>query len=80
MSDFQKRRQNIWHQGYDSGIYYTTPPLYIKLWLKINFVNSFDVKCPAFTYLCGKIPKLTFEKLKTGVFICPQIIKHFKDQ
>ena len=23
--NFQKIRQNFWHQGYNSGIYYTTP-------------------------------------------------------
>ena len=25
ISKFQKMRQNFWHQGYNSGIYYTTP-------------------------------------------------------
>ena len=25
ISNFQKIRQNFWHQGYNSGIYYTTP-------------------------------------------------------
>ena len=68
-----KRRQNIWHQGYNSGIYYTTPPLHIKLGLKKNFVKSLGVKGPAFTYLCGKFSKLTCEKVKAGVFIGPQI-------
>jgi len=33
-----------------------------------------DVKGPAFTYLCGKFPGLTYEKVKAGVFIGPQII------
>ena len=64
-----KRRQNLWHQGYNSGIYYITPPPHIKLGLKKNFVKALDVKSPAFTYVCGKFPKLTFEKVKTGVFI-----------
>ena len=75
-----KRRQNFWHQGYNSGICYTTPPLHIKLGLKKNFVKALDVKGPAFTYLCGKLSKLTFEKVKAGVFIGPQIRKLFKDQ
>ena len=45
-----------------------------------NFVKALDVKGPAFTYLCGKFPRLTFEKVKAGVFICPQIRQFFKDQ
>ena len=31
-------------------------------------------------YLCGKFPKLTFEKVKAGVFIGLQIRQVFKDQ
>jgi hypothetical protein len=38
------------------------------------------VKGPAFTYLCGEFFRLTFEKLKAGVFIGPQIRQLFKDQ
>jgi len=38
------------------------------------------VKAPAFTYLRGKFPRLTYEKLKAGVFIGPQIRQLFKDQ
>jgi len=75
-----KRRQIFWHQSYNSGIYYTTLPLHIKLGLKKNFVKDLDVKGPAFTYLCGKFPKLTFEKVKVGVFIGPQSRQPFKDQ
>jgi hypothetical protein len=67
-----KRRQNFWHQGYNSGIYYTTPLLHIKLGLKKNFVKALDVKGPAFTYLHGKFPKLTFEKVKQ---VCLLVIK-----
>jgi len=80
ISNFQKIRQNFWHQGYSCGIYYTTPPLHIKLGLMKNFVQALDVKGPAFTYLCGKFPRLTFEKVKAGVFIGPQIRQLFKDQ
>jgi len=56
------------------------PPLHIKLGLMKNFVKALDVKCPAFTYLCGKFPRLTFEKVKAGVFIGPKIRQLFKDQ
>jgi len=48
--------------------------------LKKNFVKALDVKGPAFTYLYGKFPRLTFEKVKAGVFIGPQIRHLFKDQ
>ena len=44
-----------------------------------NFVKALDVKGPAFMYLCGKFPMLTFEKVK-GVFLVPQIRQLFKDQ
>jgi len=39
--------------------------------LKKNFVKTLDMKDPAFTYLCGKFPRLTFEKVKAGVFTGP---------
>ena len=45
-----------------------------------TFVNALDVKGPAFMYLCRKFPRLTFEKVKAGVFIGPQIRQLFKDQ
>jgi len=44
-----------------------------------NFVKTLDVKGPAFMY-CGKFPRPTFEKVKAGVFIGPQIRQLFKDQ
>jgi len=55
------------------------PPLHIKLGLMKNFVKALDVKGPTFTYLCGKFPRLTFEKVKAGVFIGPPIRQLFKD-
>jgi len=45
-----------------------------------NFVKALDVKGLAFTYLCGKFPRLTFEKVKAGMFIGPQIRQLFKAQ
>jgi len=56
------------------------PPLHIKLGRMKNFVKALDVKVPAFTYLCGKFPTLTFEKVKACLFIGPQIRQLFKDQ
>jgi hypothetical protein len=45
-----------------------------------NFVKALDVKGPAVTYLCEKFPRLSFEKVKSGLFIGPQIRQLFKDQ
>jgi len=53
------------------------PPIHIKLGLMKNFVKALGVKGLAFTYLCGKFPRLTFEKVKAGVFIGPQIRQLF---
>ena len=50
------------------------PPLHITLALMKNFVKALDVKGPAFMYF-----RLTFEKVKAGVFIGPQIRQLFKD-
>jgi len=46
----------------------------------MNFIKALDVKGPAFTYLCRKFPRLTFEKVNAGVFIGVQIGQLFKDQ
>jgi len=56
------------------------PPLHVKLGLMKNFVKALNVKGPAFTYLSGKFPRLTYEKVKAGVIIGPQIRQLFKDQ
>jgi len=50
-----------------------SPPLHIKLGLMKNFVKALDVKGPAFTYICGKFPRLTSEKVKAGVFTGTEI-------
>jgi hypothetical protein len=56
-----KTRQNFWHQVYNSGIYYTTPPLHIKLRLKKNILRVLDEKVPAFTYLTFWHRSFTFK-------------------
>jgi len=43
------------------------PPLHIKLGLMKNFLSVLYVKGPAFTYLRGKFPRLTYEKVKKQV-------------
>jgi len=37
--------------------------MHIKMELMKNFVKALDVKDPAFTCVCGKFPRLTFEKV-----------------
>jgi len=44
------------------------PQLHIKLGLMKNFVKALDVKGPAFTYLCGKFPRLTYESKSRCVY------------
>jgi len=48
------------------------PPLHIKLGFMKNFVKALDVKGPAFTYICGKFSRLTFEKVKP---VCLLVLK-----
>jgi hypothetical protein len=43
-----------------------------------DFVRALDVKGHAFTYLSGKFSRHTFEKIKAGVFIGPQIRNFLK--
>jgi hypothetical protein len=56
------------------------PSLHIKLGLMKCFVKALDVKVPAFTYLCEKLPMLTFEEVKARVYIGLQIRQLFEDQ
>jgi hypothetical protein len=44
-----------------------------------NFVKALDVKGPAFMFLCGKFPTLTFEKVKGVRCIGPQFRQRFRD-
>ena len=56
------------------------PPLHIKLGLMKNFVKALDNDSDAFQYLCKKFPKLSYAKVKEGVFIGPQIRKIIADR
>lgn len=55
------------------------PPLHIKLGLMKQFVKALDNDSDAFRYLCNKFPKLSYAKVKEGVFIGPQIRKIIAD-
>jgi len=73
-------KKNVTHKPLIKPSKVLPPPLHIKLEFMKNFVKALDVKGPAFTYLCGKFPRLTFEKVKAGVFIGPQIRQLLKDK
>ena len=49
------------------------PPLHIKLGLIKQFTKALDNDGGCFTYLCHAFPGLTIDKLKAGIFNCPQI-------
>ena len=56
------------------------PPLHIKLRLMKQFVKALDKEGEYFKYLCTKFPRLTYEKIKAGIFDGPQIRFLVKDQ
>lgn len=45
-----------------------------------NFIKSFDVSDSTITYLHEKFPRLSFERVKAGEFIGPEIRDLFTDQ
>ena len=71
--------KNVLHKSSIKTSKVLPPPLHIKLGLMKNFVKALNVKGPALMYLCGKFPRLTYKKVKAGVFIGPQIRQLFKD-
>ena len=55
------------------------PPLHIKLGLMKHFVKALDTDDYCFKYLCESFPALSNQKIKAGVFDCPQIRQLMKD-
>ena len=56
------------------------PPLHIKLGLMKQFVKALDKEGECFKYLCTKFSRLSYEKIKAGIFNGPQIKHLLKDQ
>jgi hypothetical protein len=56
------------------------PPLHIKLGLMKQFVKAIDKEGDCFKYILQKFPGLSYEKVKEGFFVGPQIRKLMKDQ
>lgn len=55
------------------------PPLHIKLGLMKQFVKALDKDGPCFVYIGRKMPGISAEKLKAGIFDGPQIRQLVKD-
>ena len=55
------------------------PPLHIKLGIMKQFVKALEKDGDCFKYICMKLPSLTIEKLKAGIFDGPQIQKLMND-
>jgi hypothetical protein len=55
------------------------PPLHIKLGLMKQFVKALDKEGNCFKYICNKFTSLSYEKVKEGVFVGPQIRKLLLD-
>lgn len=56
------------------------PPLHIKLGLIENFVKALNREGPAFEYLIKLFPKLSYAKIKEGIFVGPDIRKLMTDE
>ena len=72
--------KNVIHKSLIKSSKCLPPPLHIKFGLMKNFGKVMNVRFPAFTHLCGKFPRLTFETKKAGMFVGPHIRQHFKNQ
>lgn len=55
------------------------PPLHIKLGLMKQFVKALDKNGLCFAYIGKKMPQLSMEKIKAGIFDGPQIRQLIKD-
>lgn len=55
------------------------PPLHIKLGLMKQFVKALNQNEPCFEYISRKMPRLSAEKVKAGIFDGPQIRQLMKD-
>lgn len=56
------------------------PPLHIKLGLMKNFVKALDRDGAAFEYLTKVFPKISYAKIKEGIFVGPDIRKLMDDR
>jgi hypothetical protein len=71
--------KNVAHQLLVDPCKVLLPPLHIKLGFMKNLLKALDRNGPAFSLLCEKFPRLSTEKIKTGVFIGTQIRQLFRN-
>lgn len=71
--------QNVIHAALVSQDKIILPPLHIKLGLMKQFVKALNPESQCFAYICNKMPGLSTEKLKAGIFDGPQIRQLIKD-
>ena len=55
------------------------PPLHIKLGIMKQFIRAVSQDSPCFAYLQQKMSAISTEKLKAGIFDCPQIRQLIND-
>lgn len=71
-----KRMLSMMLVGCDKIIF---PPLHIKLGLMKRFVKALDKNGSCFAYIREKMPHLSTQKIKAGIFNGPQITQIIKD-
>lgn len=70
--------KNAAHQPLVDPCKVLLPSLHIKLGPMKCFVKALDRTGPESSFLCAKFPRWGMEKIKAGVFSCPQIRQLFK--
>lgn len=78
-TDFTPGKFNVQHVPLVQPEKVFLPPLHIKLGLMKNFVKAMNNQSEGFLYLKQKFTGLSDEKLKSGIFIGPQIRDLLRD-
>ena len=73
------KERNIINDPLVDGEKILFPLLHIKPGLIKQFAKALDKDGDCFTYLCLAFPGLTMDKLKSGIFDCPQIRQLIRD-
>jgi len=72
-------RQNVINKPLVARDRIILPPLHIKLGLMKQFVKALNKDGSCIEYIANKLPGLTMEKLKAGIFYGPQIRQLIND-
>ncbi|KAF2367923.1 hypothetical protein FHG87_001323 [Trinorchestia longiramus] len=79
-SDLKPVDPNILHEPLVDRKKIIFPPLHIKLGLMKQFVKALLTDGDCFKYTILQFPGLSFEKIKAGVFVGPQMRQVIKDE